>query len=511
MTSTSHSTQSVWLAEAGDDAFAPLSKNTSADVCIVGAGISGLSIAYALCKEGKSVVVLDAGTTGGGETSHTTAHLVNALDDRYWKLEWFHGEEGARLAAESHTAAVDRIEAIVAAEKIACDFERVDGYLFVPKEDSADELHKELAAIHRAGLSNVKFLRDTPLIGPHTGPCLHFPNQAQFHPMKYLRGLSKAIIRMGGRIHAKSRVQEMVGGEDAHVETISTHRVSARSIVIATNTPVNNRVVIHTKQAGYQTYVVGLQIPRSNAIKALFWDTLDPYHYVRFCRAHDDDRHDILIVGGEDHKTGQAEHPEDRFIKLEKWAHQHFPSAGETIYHWSGEVMEPQDGLAYIGRNPMDESNVYVVTGDSGNGMTHGTIAGMLVPDLILGRENPWAKLYEPSRKSVRSLLTFMKENLNTAAQYVDWVTPGETASPDEVRKGEGAVIRKGLKKIALYRDEKGELHQMSATCPHLKGIVEWNSAEKTWDCPCHGSRFKAATGEVIHGPSLSGLQPIQE
>lgn len=509
MATKSITTDSVWLATEGHDDYPELKTDTSADVCVVGAGISGISIAYALCNEGKSVVVLDAKRLGGGETSRTTAHLVNALDDRFIELERIHGEEGARLAAESHTAAVDWIESNVRREKIDCDFERVDGYLFIPRGEKPDELLKELDATHRAGLTGVAMLKQTPVIGEHAGPCLHFPNQAQFHPMKYLRGLAKAVTRMGGRIFGNSPVAEFDGGAEAHVLTRSNYTVRAASIVVATNTPVNDRVVIHTKQAAYQTYVVGFKVPKDQAVKALFWDTLDPYHYVRFGRMKDQP-HDVLIVGGEDHKTGQDQHPEERFYRLEGWTKERFPMAGQVAFRWSGEIMEPQDGLGFIGRNPMDDDNVYVVTGDSGNGMTHGTIAGMLITDLIMGRENAWANLYDPSRKCLRCLKTFMGENLNAASYYTDWVTPGDVSGPDDVKRGEGAIMRRGLKKIALYRDERGTMHQFSATCPHLKGVVAWNSAEKTWDCPLHGSRFSATTGEMIHGPANSGLKPVE-
>jgi glycine/D-amino acid oxidase-like deaminating enzyme/nitrite reductase/ring-hydroxylating ferredoxin subunit len=511
MSTATISTESIWLVgEEVPDAYPSLCQDTSADVCIVGAGIAGLSVAYALCSEGKSVVVLDAHDLGGGETSHTTAHLVNALDDRFTELEWIHGEEGARLAAESHTAAIDWIEAIVDHERISCEFERVSGYLFVPGGENPDRLRKELAAAHRAGLKRVSLLEQTPLIAAEAGPCLHFPDQAQFHPMKYLRGLATAVERMGGKIYGKTYVSEFVGGADARIVTKSSRQVKAGAIVVATNTPVNDRVVIHTKQAAYQTYVIGLRVDGTEATKALWWDTLDPYHYVRFGRTNGELREDILIVGGEDHKTGQDGHPEERWGTLEIWARERFPFVGDVAFRWSGEIMEPQDGLAFIGRNPMGRDNVYIVTGDSGNGMTHGTIAGMLITDLILGRENRWARLYDPSRKSLRCAYTFMKENLNAAAQYTDWVTSGEISSPEELTIGQGALMRQGLKKLALFRDDKGEVHSFSATCPHLKGIVAFNSAEQTWDCPCHGSRFSATTGDVIHGPSLSGLSPVE-
>jgi Rieske Fe-S protein len=176
-------------------------------------------------------------------------------------------------------------------------------------------------------------------------------------------------------------------------------------------------------------------------------------------------------------------------------------------FTWGGQVMETIDGLAFIGRNPLDADNIYIATGDSGMGMTHGTIAGMLLTDLIMGRENPWSELYDPARKTLRAADVYAKEGANMAAQYTDWLTPGEVSSPDEVAPGCGAVIRRGLSKVAVFRDEHKKVHEFSAVCPHLGCIVHWNAAESSWDCPCHGSRF-TSTGKVINGPSNSDLAP---
>jgi Rieske Fe-S protein len=214
---------------------------------------------------------------------------------------------------------------------------------------------------------------------------------------------------------------------------------------------------------------------------------------------------DVLIVGGEDHKTGQEDDGADRFSRLEAWARQRFPM-GTVEFRWSGQVIEPVDGLGYIGRNPGDKGHVFVATGDPGHGMTHGTIAGMLISDMILGRPNDWERLYDPSRKSLRSAAEYVRENVNVARQYVDYVTPGEVRSEADIRPGEGAVIRHGLRKLAVYRDEAGALHRASAVCPHLGCIVHWNSLERTWDCPCHGSRF-SVDGAVLNGPALGGLE----
>lgn len=504
-------TFSIWMKTADVPVRSPLSENKHADVCIVGAGIAGMTTAYLLGREGKSVIVLDDGRIGGGMTERTTAHLSSAIDDRYFEIERIHGKKGAQLAAHSHSAAIDRIEAIVAEEGIDCDFERLDGYLFAPPGDAKEVLERELKAAHSAGLTDVVQVERAP-VGFDTGMCLRFPRQGQFHPLKYLTGLARAIERDGGRIFTGTHASTIKGGPSARVETSSRHVVTAGAIVMATNTPVNNLVTIHTKQASYITYVVGARIPRGSVTRALYWDTLDPYHYVRLQSVSGEgDDYDLLIVGGEDHKTGQADDGAERHARLETWARERFPMIEKIEYRWSGQVLEPVDGVAFIGRNPGDPQNVFIATGDSGMGMTHGTIAGILITDLIMGRECPWVPLYSPSRRSLRSLVTFSKENLNVAAQYVeDYFTGGDVGSVEEIAPDEGAVLRRGLTKVAVCRDKQGALIERSAVCPHLGCIVSWNSLEKTWDCPCHGSRFDRY-GQVVQGPANSDLKKIDE
>lgn len=490
----------------------PLDRSLETDVCIVGAGIAGLSTAYSLSCEGSSVVVLDDGPIGGGMTERTTAHLSNVIDDGYVTIERLHGEQGARLAADSHTAAINRIETIVATERLACDFERVDGFLFPAPGQPPERLEEERLAALRAGLAVERIERPAgPVLEP--GGCLRFPRQAQFHPLKFVAGLAQAIERCGGRIFTNTHVGAVKGGQQVRIETTQGHVILARSVVVATNTPINDMVVVHTKQAPYTTYVIGAGVPKDSVPPALYWDQADPYHYVRIqkdatAKGHDVLGHDVLIVGGEDHKTGQADDGEERCQRLERWARKRFPKMEQIEYRWSGQVMEPMDGLALIGQNPGDTSNVYIATGDSGMGMTHGMIAGMLITDLIQGRANAWAELYDPSRKSLKSIGAFAQENLNVAAQYVDWLSPGDIESEDHIPKDSGAILRNGVQKMAVYRDGDGTLHRRSAVCPHLKCIVAWDSLEHTWNCPCHGSRFDAY-GRVLNGPANSDLPPI--
>ena len=503
MEASSGTTLSVWAATTNTPSETTLSKDTEADVCIIGAGIAGLSTAYLLAKEGKDVIVLDDGPIGGGMTARTTAHLTNVLDDRFYELERLFGEEGSRLVAQSHAAAIDRVEEIVHEENIDCEFERVDGYLFIPPNGRMKVLEEELPAAHRAGLPKVRRLDRAPLESFDTGPCLHFPRQAQFHPLKYLTGLAKAIEINSNRIFTGTHADSI---EEGLVTAISGHRISADSIVVATNCPVNDRVAIHTKQAPYTTYVIGARVECGSVPSILLWDAPqepgDPYHYIRVEKGQE---YDVLIVGGEDHKTGQQHDGNQRWGKLEQWTRNRFPIK-EIEFRWSGQVMEPVDGLAFIGRNPGDD-NIFIATGDAGMGMTHGTIAGMLITDLIMGRQNPWTDLYDPSRKTLGAAKDFAKENINVVAQYADKLTRGDVDSVDEITNGEGAVLRSGLTKVAVYRDNNGTIHSMSAVCVHLGCIVTWNAAEKTWDCPCHGSRFDSL-GVVINGPANEDLPP---
>jgi nitrite reductase/ring-hydroxylating ferredoxin subunit len=252
--------------------------------------------------------------------------------------------------------------------------------------------------------------------------------------------------------------------------------------------------------------VIGARIPKGSVTRGLYWDTPDPYHYIRIeTVGRGIEAYDVLIVGGEDHKTGQQDDANKRYGALERWTRHRFPQVEGIEYRWSGEVMEPIDGLAFIGRNPLDEHNVFIATGDSGNGMTHGTIAGILLTDLLLGRKNAWESIYDPSRITLKALPEFARENLNVAVQYTDLVVAGDVDSVDEIKAGKGAIISRGLSKIAVYRDPQGQVHEFSAVCTHLGCIVKWNSSENTWDCPCHGSRYDAL-GKVFQGPANKDL-----
>lgn len=501
---TNGSSTSLWMDTATVPVFPPLVGAQEAQVCVIGAGIAGLTAAYLLACEDKDVVVVDALGVGAGESGRTSAHFFPP-DEWYHGIERRFGRAQARLVAGSYAHALQMVESIVRKEGIACELEHLDGYLVAGDAGDGPRLERECDAAVRAGVQ-AEMVAGVPGLGFETGPAVRYPGQAQFHPLRYLDGLARAFIRRGGRIHGASHAHRIRGDHRRQIVSLDRGEIRARDVVVATHTPFNDRVVMHTKQAGYRTYVIGLRVPHGALPHLLLWDLDEPYHYVRLAPGADGD--EVLVVGGADHKTGQDAHPGHRYDELERWTRARFPMARELAWRWSGEVMEPSDGLAFLGRNPMDDDNVYLITGDSGNGMTHCTIGAMLVTDLIMERPNPWSALYDPARKPVHGLGEFASAQANVAARYGDWLRGGEVDSVQEIPPGEGAVLRDGLRRVAVYRDPEGGLHALSARCTHLGCAVHWNGAERSWDCPCHASRFDTE-GKVLHGPAPTPLAKI--
>ena len=508
---TSGANDSFWTESFEQMSFKKLGAPISTDVLVIGGGIAGLTTAYCLAKSGKKVTLVEDGYLGSGETGRTTAHITYALDDRYYDIERYFGLEKAKIIAQSHIEAIDFVEKIILEENIDCGFRRVDGYLFLDPTDEEKSLDDEYESTKRIGLPTEMLHKVPAFIAEYKEKSILFPNQAQFHILKYLKGLSDAVLKYGGEIYTESRATDITkNGAKAN-----GFEVNADHIVVATNTPVNDLFAMHTKQWPYRSYVIGAKIPKGSLPYSMWWNTgnqdskwvAKPYHYVRL--EPFDDRHDILISGGEDHKTGQADEenlPEEhRYAALISWTKQHFPYFNEIAYKWSGQVMEPVDCLAFLGKNPGDD-NIYIITGDSGNGMTHCTIGGILINDLINGKQNSWEEIYSPSRITFKTGGDFISEVGNMAYKMAkDWVS-SDAAKPSDIKSGEGAIMSHGLKKMAVYRDENGNLHTCSAVCPHMGGILQWNNEEKSFDCPLHGSRF-TTEGIVINGPAISDLE----
>jgi glycine/D-amino acid oxidase-like deaminating enzyme/nitrite reductase/ring-hydroxylating ferredoxin subunit len=410
--------------------------------------------------------------------------------------------------------AIDFVEQIIKTENIDCGFERVNGYLFQHPSDKTNALQQELISTTNAGVS-IKEVDVVPgmLI---TEKALCFSNQAQFHPLKYLNGLCKAFIQYGGKIFTNTHALKI---NHEGMTSKEGFTVKAKHIVVATNSPVNNLYTMFSKQYAYRTYVIGALVKKDMLPKAVWWDTGDfesdskhpPYHYVRVHPYNE--QYDLLISGGEDHPTAETSRThvkeKDRYKLLEDWTRHHFPIE-EIVYHWSGQVLEPMDGIAFIGRNPLDHDNVYIITGDSGIGMTHCSFAGLLISDLINGRKNKWEDLYSPLRFSIKksdAAIKLVKEDLIYVLKK--WFYRGNIEI-SSIKNGEAGIVKLDGKKCGAYRDLYGKLYLVSAECTHLKCMVLWNNDEKSWDCPCHGSRF-TYEGKVINGPANFDLPAYHE
>lgn len=481
----------------------PLLTDRRCDVVVVGSGIAGLSTAYELAQRNLSVIVVDRARICCGMTSRTTAHLAPLCDDLMSEMIQLRGEDLAKGFYRSQAAAVDRIEQIQKAEGIACDFRRLDGYLFQGRRQPPDVIDQELDAVRAIG-APVHRLVGVPLAGCAGRHVLRYPDQATFHPLKYLAGIAAACAKAGVGFHAETTVLDVV--EENGGVTVKTSRatITANAAVIATNSPIVDRFALHTKMAPYRTYAMAFAIKTGALPDALYWDTEDPYHYVRIQPGTGGK--DIVIVGGEDHKTGEADDAEKRFSRLEDWARELVPALQNITHRWSGQVLDTIDYAGFIGRNPGNE-RVYVATGDSGQGLTHGVAGAIINADLITLGKSQWAHVYAPDRKPVAAIGNYVRENATALKNFAEYLMPGEIASLDELKNGQGAILRQGLSKLAAYRNDRGDLQLHSASCTHIGCQLHFNSFECTWDCPCHGSIF-GVDGQPLNAPAISPLQP---
>lgn len=496
---------SLWMDTKISPDAGELKGDARCDVAVVGSGIAGLSTAYELCKRGRSVIVIDRKNICSGMTARTSAHLAPLCDDLMSEFKKLRGGDIARLFYESQAAAVDRIEEIQAIEKIACDFRRLDGYLFQGNGMPADIIDQELEAVKEVG-APVHRLVGVPLKGCEGRHVLRYPRQATFHPLKYLAGVAAVCEASGVRFFANSPVQEVAEREGFVTLRTAHGQITAGHAVIATNASIADRFQLHTKVAPYRTYVLAFAIAPGELPDALYWDTEDPYHYVRLQSGPDD--HDFLLVGGEDHKSGEANDAEERFARLESWARDLIPALGKLTHRWSGQVLDTIDYAGFIGLEPGSE-RVYLAMGDSGQGLTHGVMGALLNTALILGEDHPWKSVYAPDRKPLAAAKNFLRENMTILQNLAEYVASGEIASLEELAPGEGAILRRGLEKIAAFKDKAGELYLHSASCTHVGCHLHWNSFETCWDCPCHGSIF-APNGQPINAPAISPLPSVK-
>ncbi len=485
--------------------FPSLDRDLTVDVVVVGAGLTGITAAYLLKEAGASVALLDRQRWASADTGHTTAHLTYVTDTRLHQLVQTFGRDGAQAFWEAGAAAIDQMCELVRRCEIECEFEWVPGYLHGALEASSEKdresLEKDAALAKELGFQ-ADFIEDVPYA--HR-PGVRFAHQAKFHPRKYLAGLLAKIEGGGSFVFENSEVTKVES--DPLVVHTEKHKINCRYIVIATHCPIMGKTslvsatLFQTRLSLYTSYVLGARLPHQSLPEALFWDTSEPYYYLRVDRHAD---HDYAIFGGEDCKTGQEKDAAEVFQTLEARLKKVLPNA--TVQNrWLGQVVETNDGLPFIGESSEKQ---FIATGFCGNGFTLGTLAAMMARDRFLGRSNPWMELFEVNRRKFwGGTWRYVKENLDYPYYLLrDRFAKADVSSTDNIRFGEGAIAKVDGKKVAAYRDEAGKLKLLSAACTHLGCIVRWNGADQTWDCPCHGSRFKA-TGEVLSGPAETGLK----
>lgn len=499
---------SAWAATGSVPSFPPLERDLSVDVVIVGGGITGLTAALLLKQAGVKVALLEARQIGSGVSGKTTGHLTESLDTRYQTFIQEYGLDRARLIAEASRAAIERVAAFVTEEQINCDFLRVPGYLYTETDDQVEAITSEYDAARRLGIP-ITLVPETPL--PFSvQAAARFDNQAQVHAMRYLQGLAGSVSGDGCHIFEQTRVMHITDGTPCSVQTEQGRQITATAVMLATHAPINSPAflqellpIIQTRIYPYRSYVLGIRLNQPTAPVGLFWDTASPYHYTRNFAGEESN---LLIVGGADHKTGSINDTTEPYRNLETYAREHFDIAA-VEYHWSSQVYEPADDLPFIGKTPLSRG-VYVATGYSGNGMTYGTLAGMLLSDAFLNRPNAWSELYSPARlKPFTGAKEFISENIDVATHFVGDRVAGGTQEVADIPANAGSVVRIKGEQIAVYRDAQGQLHACSPVCTHAKCIVHWNTVEQSWDCPCHGGRFDAH-GKVLHGPPVNNLEP---
>jgi glycine/D-amino acid oxidase-like deaminating enzyme/nitrite reductase/ring-hydroxylating ferredoxin subunit len=496
-------TSSVWSEMAPLPPHRRLQGDVSVDVAIIGAGITGVTAARTLKRAGFRVAVIEARRIGKGESGKTTAHLTEVLDTRFHRLITRFGEDGARLAVRGQRTAIERIAAFVDELSIDCRFRRVPGFLYAETSSTVDEIEAEEAAAHRLGLA-VTAMSELAALPFPVARALRFEGQAQMNPRAYLAALADGLDGGGSHVFEQTHVLDVDDSEPCRVITDSGV-IAAADVIVAAHVPISNRVLVHSKLAAYRTYAVGVEVPLVDPI-GLFWDTADPYHYIR---SETVDGRTFLIVGGEDHKVGENDDTTIPFKRIEAFVADRFGRAvAPTDYRWSGQIIEPADGLPYVGRNSLS-SHIYIATGYAGNGITGGTLAAMILADEIQGIDNPWTDLYDATRfKPLASAKAFISENADypkhlVADRLSGIVGPNEL---DAIAPGQGKVLSIRGQRLAVYRNERGGLSAVSPVCTHLGCIVHWNTAEKSWDCPCHGSRFEPS-GLVLNGPAVEALE----
>ncbi len=500
---------SYWKDSATVPRLGSLERDLDVDVAIIGAGITGLTAAYLLKRAGKRVAVIDRQRAGGVDSMNTTAHLTCVTDADLATLVKNFGKDHARATWDAGLAAILEIDAIVSREGIDCRFEWVRGYKFAAltanADDEAPRLQREAALAQELGF-DARFLPSVPFF---ERPGVELEGQARFHPRKYLSALAMLVAGDGSHVFEHTESEEVC--DNPLSVKANGHTIACGYIVIATHTPLMGKTnlalatLFQTKLYLYSSYVLGGRVPKGTVPDALFWDTADPYNYLRLDARRD---FDYVIFGGQDHKTGQANDTEARYRSLETTLKQILPQL-EITHRWSAQVIETPDGLPYIGETSPRQ---FAATGYAGNGMTFGTLAGMMARDAVLGRRNPWDQLFDTGRTKVKGgVWDYVKENADYPYYMIrDRIVGPQAKTLREIGRGAGKIVDLKGQRVAAYRSPSGRVTLLSPVCTHLGCIVDWNEAESTWDCPCHGSRFKP-TGDVLSGPAESPLGKLPE
>jgi glycine/D-amino acid oxidase-like deaminating enzyme/nitrite reductase/ring-hydroxylating ferredoxin subunit len=496
---------SHWDLGESSPSFPTLEHDLTVDVVVVGAGVTGLTAAYLLKQAGLSVAVVEKERCGSGETYSTTAHLTYVTDTNLTDLVKQFGRDHAQAVWHAGDAALLQIDEIIQNESIQCDFEWVTGYKHAAWDLDRDEdlvlLRDEARLALELGF-HARLLESVPLANK---PGVRYADQAQFHPLKYITELARRIPGDGGYLFEHTEVHDLDGSFSIRA---GKHRLNCDALFLATHLPVAARydfvqsTLLQVKLAAFNTYAIGARLPAGTITPMLMWDTSDPYYYLRTAPVPGGD---YVIFGGEDHRTGQAEHVVQRFEALEAKLRNILPDAIPDA-RWSGQVIESNDGLPFIGEVA---DRQLIATGFAGNGFTFGTLAAMMVRDALTNVANPWAELFKPSRTTLSGAWNYLQENMSYPYYMArDRLTRPEQRKPETLERGEGCVCKIDGELAAVYRNEDGTLTQLSPVCTHMGCFVHWNDAEQTWDCPCHGSRFRA-TGEVHAGPAQKPLQPL--
>ncbi len=471
------------------------------DVVIVGGGITGLSLALLLQQGGKKCIVIEAHELGFGATAGTTAHINSFLETPYHQIAKDFSDESARQVALAVQDAINLIRKNVSGLNIDCDFSLQSGYMYSQDDKQTEELNKIVDYSRKIGIQ-VDFSSGKGFPFPYQKLAM-FRDQAQFHPLKYVFGLAKEFERCGGAILQYCRAEKL--DKDNQLCTLVTDLgdLRAKQVVYATHTP-SGLNVLHTLLGSYRSYVLGVELAIDDYPPGLVYDMEEPYHYFRL---HQVKGRKYLLMGGADHKTGNVDDTSKPYEDLQLFLEKKLPMS-KIVYHWSSQVYEPAEGLAYIGESPGESEDVFVATGYGGDGMVYSHISALVLGELILKGKPSYDNVFSPKRiKPLAAFGSFAKENVDVVQELVSgYLTKDKIEAAWDLKPGEGRVVNYEGKKMGLYRDASDMLYAVNPVCPHMKCIVQWNSTEKSWDCPCHGSRF-SVTGELLTGPARHDLE----